>query len=225
MEKREIEEKFDAIANHYDSQRRALIPCFDSFYRTIVEAIPYRKSPRILDIGAGTGLLTHFILDRFPDALCTLIDISGDMLAQAKERFQNSSHISYIEADYSSFCFTESYDIVVSTLSIHHLRDDEKEKLYQTVYTVLHKGGIFINGDQFLGRSSSSEERNLAWWRQKITETSLSKEEIANWEERVAMDIPATVEQNLTWLDSAGFTNVDLLYKMYNFGIITGTKE
>lgn len=225
MEKRIIEKNFNAIAEIYDSQRRALIPCFESFYETIVEAIPPINAPKILDIGAGTGLLSHLILNRFDNAQFTLIDISADMLSQARERFGDNDNFTYIEADYSSYSFTKPYDIVVSSLSIHHLTDEEKAKLYKCIYTQLNNGGIFINGDQFLSRTIKGELRNMEWWRHKIEATELSPTDIVQWEKRVAMDIPATVEQNIIWFESAGFTEVELLFKMYNFGVIAGKKE
>ena len=49
---------FDGAAGGYDEQRRKLIPCFDDFYGTAVSLAETRESrPRILDLGAGTGLL------------------------------------------------------------------------------------------------------------------------------------------------------------------------
>lgn len=225
MKKEDIEQKFSAIAETYDSQRKALIPCFEQFYNTIVEALPSGEKLKILDIGAGTGLLSHLVLEKHRDAELTLIDISGSMLQKAKERFGGYSPVSYIEADYATYSFTEKYDIVISSLSIHHLIDSEKEKLYKTIYTVLNNGGIFVNGDQFHARTPQREKENQQWWKRKIEATGISPKEIDKWEQRVKMDIPATVDKNIEWFEQAGFTEVELLFKMYNFGVITGRRS
>lgn len=57
-----IKSTFNDIAGIYDNQRRKLIPCFDDFYNSAVSVIQLDlKSPRVLDIGAGTGLFSSFL--------------------------------------------------------------------------------------------------------------------------------------------------------------------
>ena len=146
-----IASAFDEIATKYDQQRRSLIPCYDDFYKLMIVLAETNVSrPQILDIGAGTGLLTNFLMTKFPQASYTLIDISEEMLNVAKQRFQHLSNVSYVTADYKDFLEPDSYDIIVSALSIHHLTDAEKQRLYHGIYKSLKKGGVFINGDQFL---------------------------------------------------------------------------
>ena len=41
----------------------------------------------LLDIGCGTGLELEAVYRRFPEAAVTGIDLSGDMLAKAREKF------------------------------------------------------------------------------------------------------------------------------------------
>ena len=74
---------FDKWASEYDRTRRQLIPCFDSFYQKAVDQLDFnpRFPLKILDIGAGTGLLSAMILTRFPTARLTMQDASGAMLA------------------------------------------------------------------------------------------------------------------------------------------------
>ena len=67
MNAEEMKERFNATAEEYDSRRRILIPCFDDYYETMVNflstVIPEPKS--ILDLGAGTGLLSKFWLNHY----------------------------------------------------------------------------------------------------------------------------------------------------------------
>ncbi len=77
-----VKEKFDDYARQYaarqyDAQRRMLIPCFNDFYSIAVSlAETDKQNPAILDVGAGTGLLSSMVLQKFPVARLTLIDIS-----------------------------------------------------------------------------------------------------------------------------------------------------
>lgn len=220
-----IASAFDEIAANYDQQRRNLIPCYDDFYKLLVVLSETNsRQPHILDIGAGTGLLTAFLTTKFPNANYTLIDISDEMLNVARQRFQQHSNISYIAADYKNFVAPDSFDIVVSSLSIHHLTDLEKKKLFQGVFQSLKKGGVFVNGDQFLARTAETEQWYHQLWINKIEGTTLTEHEKKAAYERMKLDIPSTVNDNISWMEEAGFVNVDLFYKYLVFGIIRGFK-
>jgi tRNA (cmo5U34)-methyltransferase len=224
--KEDIKLKFGAVAGEYDQQRKSLIPCFDDFYSCIVKCLSYSsKHNNILDIGAGTGLLTSFVQREFPESHYTLIDISEEMMNQSKKRFEGYSNFDYIIEDYANYKFNEKFDVVVSALSIHHLENADKSKLYKTIFDSLESGGVFINGDQFISRSPVIEEKIHYQWKAIIENSNLSQDQIQGAFERMKMDKPATTENNIQWIEEAGFINVDLLYKYYSFGVICGSKR
>jgi len=60
-----IRTAFNATASKYDAQRQWVIPEFDVFYGAAIRAADWPGSrPVILDIGAGTGLLSALLLQR-----------------------------------------------------------------------------------------------------------------------------------------------------------------
>ncbi len=78
---------FDNIAAEYDAQRKYIIPLMDEYYGAAVWAAELPEGqPAILDIGAGTGLLSALRAAKFPTASLTLMDISENMLDIARER-------------------------------------------------------------------------------------------------------------------------------------------
>ncbi len=88
MKDTEIKIKFDSIAKQYDEQRRELIPCYDDFYNIATESLELSTElPKILDLGAGTGLFSNYVINKYPKAELILVDISEKMLDIAKKNF------------------------------------------------------------------------------------------------------------------------------------------
>lgn len=217
--------KFDEIASKYDEQRKKLIPCFDDFYRIAVSvAKAANDSPNILDVGAGTGLLSAFVMEKYPKATLTLVDISKKMLEMARVRFEKYPNVTYIVDDYTKHDFTEKFDIVISSLSIHHLTDMEKKHLYERIFSLLKTDGVFVNADQVLGSTPYIDELYKTDWKQKVESSGLARHEIMSAYERTKLDKMSTLEEQLDWLKEAGFSDVDCVYKYFNFVVLYGRK-
>jgi len=217
--------QFDAIAQSYDLQRRQLIPCFDDFYGTATAWVNSKKqAPRILDLGAGTGLFSAFVKARYPDAKFTLVDISEEMLKAARQRFGDDPNVQYIVADYSAYPFTEQYDIILSSLSIHHLAHPDKSTLFQTLYKLLAEGGIFINADQAAGSSPYFDNRYKEQWEDAVYRSGLDVQAIQASIERRKQDLNASVDDQLRWLRAAGFAEVNVVYSYNEFTVFFSLK-
>ncbi|MCM3171808.1 class I SAM-dependent methyltransferase [Paenibacillus sp. MER 99-2] len=216
---------FDKVAQDYDQQRRTLIPCFDEFYGMALDLIDSSlEAPRILDLGAGTGLLSGMVLHKYPHARLTLIDISEQMLEGARQRLAASNQVQYEVGDYAKHRFSGSYDIIISSLSIHHLEHADKKSLFSTIHKLLEPGGIFVNADQVQGRTAETDSYYRRRWLDAIQESSLSKESISAAIERRKLDINATQDEQLQWLEEAGFQQVDCMYKYLDFAVFYAKK-
>ncbi|MDR0532790.1 MAG: class I SAM-dependent methyltransferase [Verrucomicrobiales bacterium] len=221
-----VAETFDRFAQSYDEDRRKLIPRFDDFYGTLTAQIPFPESApvQILDIGAGTGLVSGMLSQKFTWAHFTLTDILEKMLSQARERFANSERHQFKILNSLDLAFDSQFDAVVSALSIHHLANDEKTALYQKIYRALKLDGIFINADQVLGPTPELERQYHEHWLTHIYNSGNTEEKIQGALERVKIDLNAPLADNLNWLSAAGFTNVDCWFKYYRFAVFGGEK-
>jgi tRNA (cmo5U34)-methyltransferase len=221
-----LKEKFGQGTEEYDQQRKHVIPCLEDLYQVTADLSKVETSqPKILDLGAGTGLLTSYLYERYPQGGFTLLDLSEEMLDIARARFENAPNFSYVVADYLKHDFEGFFDIVVSSLSIHHLEHQDKEILYHKVYDHLNHGGIFVNADQVLGPHPANEEEYQNNWMDKIEVDSLSESEKRIIFDRMKLDNPASLEDNLKWLDKIGYHDVDVYYKYYNFVVMFGRKK
>jgi tRNA (cmo5U34)-methyltransferase len=222
-----IKEIFDAGADKYDRQRRMGLPCFNDFYQTAIDLIPFSgtDSFTFLDLGAGTGLLTAFIISAFPHATATLMDLSEKMLEKAQERFSLNKRVNFLIWDYSHSPFPEEYQVIASAMSIHHLSSDEKKSLYQRVFDALKCEGIFINADLVKGETDNIEQKYHDMWMNWIYKAGLSKHELSGIIDRMQYDRPSSLSVHLQWLKKIGFQDVDCYYKYFNFAVYSGRKE
>lgn len=223
--RKDVQRHFSEKAAVYDSNRRNLIPNFDEFYRVGVDALACNKpDPRVLDIGAGTGLSTLYLLQRFPQARVTLLDFSQEMLAVAQERFANNPNISFITGDYRSHPLEGPFDVVISGLSIHHLSFEEKQELTKRIFGLLVPTGEFFNADMVKGQSEALEQE-MNRREEKFLRQALTEEEVQRFfQGSQYMDIPITLAEHLTLLREAGFKVVDCIYRYWIYGVFYGQR-
>ena len=220
-----LKEQFNAVSAQYDQQRPYLIPCFDDFYGAANALLANRPQARtVLDVGAGTGLFSYFIYQQRPDLEFTLLDLAPEMLAVARQRFAGLPGFEFRELNFSTQELPGTYDIIISSLAIHHLPDAEKAALYQRIYDVLNPGGLFINADQVLGRTTGFDRFQRQNWRATVLRSGLPDEAIQRAFERIKLDDFGTLEAQLCMLETAGFQEVDCVYKNLSFAVLAAVK-
>lgn len=211
---------FEAHAEDYEAERRRLLPCFDAFYAAAVEAVglPGRPPGRVLDLGAGTGLLAGFVAQAVPAAQLTLLDGAGAMLAQARERL--GERASYVVGDFADPLPEGPWDAVVSALAIHHLDDRGKRDLFARVRAALAPGGVFVNAEQVAGESAWLDAVYVERHERAARALGATDAEWTAAAQRMSHDLCATVEDQLAWLRAAGFADVGCLWRDGRFAVL-----
>ena len=218
---------FDEAAGGYDEARRKLVPGLDGLYGAVLESIPFREDEpiRVLDLGAGTGLLSAVVADRYPRARVTLVDLSVQMLRVARRRFASGpNRFEFRVMDFARKELPRGYDLVVSALSIHHLTDGDKRETFEKVHGSLLVGGCFVNLDQVRGETPDEEARYEEWWQRSVREAGATDEDLAAAFRRMRADKNATLKDQLRWLGNAGFEGVECRHRDHRFAVYAGRK-
>lgn len=226
MDTKHIQEQFNYIAGRYDAHRKCFIPCFDDYYTRSVSLLKqYRENfSTIVDLGAGTGLLTKELYNLYNDAHFVLIDTAKEMLRIAEERFAGLDNFEFIVQDYVNGIYAGKCDLVCSALSIHHLEREDKANLYRTIYTTLEDNGCFLNLDQFIAGSGVINDLYDRWWYNYIDNSGITAEEKAAWLERKKLDRENTIRETMDMLRAVGFRQVECVYHFMKFGVILAIK-
>jgi len=219
-------EAFDRVADYYDAWVRKALPTFDEIFRVAAELVPFPDDATFLvaDLGAGTGLLSERLAAAYPRARFELFDASAEMIAKAKQRFESrASQFLFRHEDLRRFGEPRRFDLVVSSLAIHHLEHREKQGLFRSIFDSLRPGGAFINVDQVLGAAPFGD---LYWdtWLNRVRSSGAPESQIeASAARRLEFDRDASLQDQITWLCEAGFA-ADCIYKHYFVAVFLALK-
>lgn len=221
-----VQEHFDLKYQDYDVLIRKLIPRYEEMHRFVVQAVGLGGySRRILDLGIGTGQTAEVLFEKFPEASIAGVDISGNMLNQAKERLAAyESRVQLFQEDMETFVPLETYGACVAVLSIHHLEGLKKRILFKKIHGALAKGGTFVIGDIVIFDSKEEAEQKEAEWMGFLRQ-GLGEQGAQYWfDNYVEEDRPSSVSDQVTWLKEVGFDQVEVLWEHINYAVIRATK-
>jgi ubiquinone/menaquinone biosynthesis C-methylase UbiE len=116
--------RFDEAAAQWDNNP-GRVELARAVGEAIGRAIPFQAGWRVLDYGAGTGLLTLNLQPRV--ASMVALDSSTGMLEKLTQKLAAAAAISNAQTrhwDLEAKPFPEpGFDLVVSSMTLHHLRD------------------------------------------------------------------------------------------------------
>jgi ubiquinone/menaquinone biosynthesis C-methylase UbiE len=141
----------------------------------IIKTLKKINASKILEIGAGSGLMTYFLSNKFEGEIVAL-DLSKEMLELAKKRI-NNNNVTYVVGDGVNPDFPlEYFDAIIGVDIIHHLDDPRQamknwKKLVKTdgkmvfletnVYNPINLRNIGVEHEV---RSFLNTDKNLKIW-------------------------------------------------------------
>ena len=221
-----IREQFEQRAFDYDGLIPRLIPRYHEQHDLILQLIPFETNAhiKVLDLGAGTGVLSSLILQAFPQAKVLAFDMAENMLKICQTNLSAyQKRLTLQQGNFAEDDFGNSYDLVVSGLAIHHLDGAGKQRLFHKLFQSMNPGGILLIRDIVTGATPRLTEQYEQLWRQYM---KASKEDDKIWFQKyLEEDIPSSVEEQTKWLEEAGFADVGCHWRHLNFAIFGGVKS
>ena len=232
-----------AQTKDFDPGMRELFPHYDEMLETVARCIP-PDSHRILELGCGTGELSIKVLNRFPDAQIIALDYSPRMIEFAGQKIQSAGYQGWqgIEADFGEwannsekFNIGKDFDACVSSLAIHHLSDEMKQKLFASISKNLKSGGYFWNADPVLPESPMLgkvyETVREEWSQKQGAKIQEVRSRLANNSDSVdycgnhgysSQDQLATVDSQLDMMTRVGFKFTAIPWKNFGYAVFGG---
>lgn len=152
---------FDSRAREWDKDKmhkeRSLAIAVD-----LENMITIESSMKVLEYGAGTGILSFLLKDRFSEI--TLMDSSLEMIEVCKEKveYYKANHIRPLYFDLERNDYSGKFDIIYNQMVMHHVVD--VEMVLDKFYHLLRSGGQIAIADLYTEDGSfHGPEVNVHW--------------------------------------------------------------
>jgi tRNA (cmo5U34)-methyltransferase len=190
---------------------------------------PRAAAIRVLDLGAGYGIVTRNVLDAFPAAQVTLLDYSDAMLDQARARLADHvGQLHYAIGDFSRPGWeprdAAPFDAIVSASALHNLREGERiAAVFRELVPLLAPGGAFLNLDNVSTAGPRTDAQYDALRdRPRRASDGLHAHHYQPPTDERWRRFGGTVAETLDWLRAAGFAEVDCYAKWLHRALYGG---
>jgi SAM-dependent methyltransferase len=110
------------VRMHLKEDKFQLTMVLSRLMRSLLSGIPL-KSPRILELGAATGLLTRWLISRYGGSGVLVDSSEASFQAYARMKDNVKQHITYLETSLFELRLEETFDLVCSFGLIEHFVD------------------------------------------------------------------------------------------------------
>lgn len=221
----------DQVADVFDDMIERSVP----LYRIVIDGIArlinqqHQERITVYDLGCSTGTTLLELSRRLPHKSLRLVGIDNApaMLDKARRKvamFGKTGSISFREDDIIQ-CSLSGADVVLCNYTLQFIKPSIRKKLVERIYQSLPGGGLLIVCEKVLA-DNFFEHRFTDIYHDFKRQQGYSELEISA--KREALEnvlIPATVENNLDLLKKAGFNQVEIFCKWFNFASFVALKE
>ncbi|HWQ66455.1 MAG TPA: class I SAM-dependent methyltransferase [Methanospirillum sp.] len=213
------------MAAAYDDRIDTILPKSDLFFSSCISFIPDGQIT-VLELGSGTGYATSKILETHPQAVITCMDHSPEMIACARQKPELES-VEIIEQDIREPWPVTQYDVIMTTLCLHHIPGNDRLVLLRRVHDALSSGGLFICGDIIRPVQATAEEVYQDRWVKAMASAGLSETQIIEITASRRANYPEmeTIPGCFKKMNQIGFSRVFMPYKHEISAVFIGMKE
>jgi ubiquinone/menaquinone biosynthesis C-methylase UbiE len=198
--------------------------------RAVLAAASPRPGDQIVDLGCGTGQLSLPLAGHGARVLA--VDVSPAMIArlEVNARDRSLSGVEGIALPIENLSLPpESFDLVVTSYALHHLRDPDKNRVVSAAYHWLRPGGTLIIADMMFGRGTTSQDRAII----KSKVNALARKGIGGWWRIVkngyrylvrVQERPVSMAAWKAMFAASGFTAITAVSIVAEAGLVAGRR-
>ena len=219
------------VADVFDNMVSRSVPSYDQIQRMLVELAASFAQPgtNVYDLGCSTGTTIALLKRALPEDIDYVgIDYSDEMLAKCHEkllRLELADRVRLASADFNQGFDVDNASVVAMILTLMFVRPMNREKLVADIYEGLNEDGCLLLVEKVLGERSQLNRLFIEKYYDYKRRMGYSELEIS--QKREALEnvlIPYTADENRDMLLKAGFREVDIFFRYYNFAAFVAVK-
>jgi tRNA (cmo5U34)-methyltransferase len=212
--------------DEYDGRIRTFVPFYEEMLDVAAGLLTLlaAPSPRIVELGTGSGALAARALTQRPSGQLVGIDEDAAMLTLAASRLARAG--GRVELRQASFARVDlpRCDAVVASLALHHLRTTRsKLALYQRMAASLAPGGLLVSADCAPPTSPALADRAMDAWRAHLRRTYSARQAAAFMRSWAKEDRYVSLDVELSLITRAGLV-ADVVWRRDAFAVMVGRK-
>lgn len=227
---------YDRHAAAYDLYQRTVVPEYETAIDTTALTLErlLGRSPKVLDLGCGTGNASAAILKRSVGAKIFLLDGSASMVEAAEKKINAISPGSVIGSKVADLAAEGwdhglgpgEFDAVVSTLVLEHLDFDSYKTAVEKCFGLLRPGGWVIAVEGY-----AEEESDMVGWfeelmaaRKALIKNSDLRDFVSSLRSNEEVHYYASKSQKAAWWREAGFERVHVIWQHLCIALMAGRR-
>jgi len=146
---------------------RRLIPFYNEQRHLMLSLISFERetSLRVLDLGCAPGLLAVDLLAAFPRVTLTVFDLTAEMIEACRDSLRENERVTYRVGDFRIAELGNGHDLILASLSLHHLELSERAGFFRRAYQSLNPGGHLIAAEVIVDESPAVRAQQYQLWR------------------------------------------------------------
>ncbi|WP_024790985.1 MULTISPECIES: carboxy-S-adenosyl-L-methionine synthase CmoA [unclassified Lebetimonas] len=218
----------EEVASVFDDMLNRSVPFYKENLNLQIDILKnfLKESDKIVDLGSSTGTFLIELAKKSDKKLdLTGIDNSDAMIKRAKNKAKAFGvDIKFIEDDFLEYDFSNS-KAAIANYTIQFVRPLKREKLIKKIYNSLKNDGIFLMSEKLITNHKKLNKIMIDLYYDYKKKMGYSEYEIAR--KREALEnvlIPYTMEENIEMLKTAGFKEVEVIFRWNNFATFIAFK-
>jgi tRNA (cmo5U34)-methyltransferase len=138
---------FNAAARSWDINN-IHVQRSEAIAKNMLARIPVQPGMEALEFGAGTGILSFMLSNRFNSI--TMMDSASEMVAVMQEKVDASGNVNLKPAFFDLTkepYIADTFDLIFSQMAMHHV--DDTQALFFRFYDLLHASGYLVIADLY----------------------------------------------------------------------------
>lgn len=219
------------VAGVFDDMVSRSVPFYHEMQRMVSELAAKHAQPKtaLYDLGCSTGT-TLIALDKVVDenVLFIGVDESPGMIDKCREKL-NSFHLRHdiglTAVDLTETMPVKHASVVTMILVLQFIRPHNRLQLVKNIYEGMNENGVLILVEKVLTEEKSFNREFIDYYYDFKRRNNYSELEIS--QKREALEnvlIPYKSSENINLLREAGFGEVEIFFRWYNFSGIIAKK-